>query len=189
MVKELITIDNILLDSINHTTPMMLLSASMHTLYLNTKALEYVFKHNSDISNQYKTVENYIAETKGQLQEGLQMTPALKTVKLQIITMSIEINRYLTNLFNTANSRGLLFMYDAGLNKGSEVLLTKYFETHTGTRKNRRRLSVFQPEDVDKLEPYKEPEHYKPVYYGHIKVVSDGSNRGIDRLSEHSLSM
>ncbi|TZF99245.1 amidohydrolase (plasmid) [Chryseobacterium panacisoli] len=177
--KELITIDNVVLDTINHDTPMMLLSASMHTLYLNTKALEYVFDHNPDIKNEYKTVDKYISETKGQLQEGLQMTPALKTIKLQIIAMSIEINRYLTELFHTANSRGVTFMYDAGLNKGSETLLTKYFETHPEVVRTGGALLCSNQEEVDKLEPYKEPEHYKPVYYGHIKVVSDGSNQGL----------
>lgn len=177
--KELITIDNVILDTINHDTPMMLLSASMHTLYLNTKALEYVFDHNSDIKNEYKTVDKYISETKGQLQEGLQMTPALKTVKLQIIAMSIEINRYLTELFHTANSRGVTFMYDAGLNKGSETLLTKYFETHPEVVRTGGALLCSNQEDVNNLDHYKEPEHYKPVYYGHIKVVSDGSNQGL----------
>ncbi|MDW9382847.1 amidohydrolase [Chryseobacterium sp. JV558] len=177
--KELITIDNVILDTINHDTPMMLLSASMHTLYLNTKALEYVFDHNPDIKNEYKTVDRYISETKGQLQEGLQMTPALKTIKLQIIAMSIEINRYLTELFHTANSRGVTFMYDAGLNKGSVTLLTKYFETHPEVVRTGGAHLCSNQEDVDKLDHYKEPEHYKPVYYGHIKVVSDGSNQGL----------
>ncbi|MCW1961441.1 amidohydrolase [Chryseobacterium viscerum] len=177
--KELITIDNVILDTINHDIPMMLLSASMHTLYLNTKALEYVFDHNPDIKNEYKTVDRYISETKGQLQEGLQMTPALKTIKLQIIAMSIEINRYLTELFQTANSRGVTFMYDAGLNKGSEILLTKYFETHPEVVRTGGAYLCSNQEDVDNLEPYKVPEHYKPVYYGHIKVVSDGSNQGL----------
>lgn len=177
--KELITIDNAVLDSINAKTPMMLLSASMHTLYLNTMALEHVFKNNSDIQAEYKTVEKYIIETKGQLQEGLQMTPALKTVKLQIIAMSIEINRYLTDLFNTANSRGVTFMYDAGLNKGSETLLTKYFETHPELVRTGGAYLCSSQEDVDKLDHYKEPDHYKPVYNGHIKVVSDGSNQGL----------
>jgi predicted amidohydrolase YtcJ len=158
---------------------MMLLSASMHTLYLNTKALEYVFDHNPDIKSEYTTVDRYISETKGQLQEGLQMTPALKTIKLQIIAMSIEINRYLTELFHTANSRGVTFMYDAGLNKGSVTLLTKYFETHPEVVRTGGAHLCSNQEDVDKLEPYKEPEHYKPVYYGHIKVVSDGSNQGL----------
>ena len=177
--KELITIDNVILDTINYDTPMMLLSASMHTLYLNTKALEYVFDHNPDIKKEYKTVDKYISDTKGQLQEGLQMTPALKTIKLQIIAMSIEINRYLTELFHTANSRGVTFMYDAGLNKGSETLLTKYFETHPEVVRTGGAHLCSSQEDVDKLDHYKEPEHYKPVYYGHIKVVSDGSNQGL----------
>lgn len=177
--KELITIDNIILDSINHEVPMMLLSASMHTLYLNTKALEYVFNHNPDIKNEYKTVDKYISETRGQLQEGLQMTPALKVVKLQIIAMSIRINSYLTDLFKTANSRGVTFMYDAGLNKGSEGLLTKYFETHPERVRTGGAFLCSSQQDVDKLDHYKEPDHYKPVYYGHVKVVSDGSNQGL----------
>ncbi|UKB81222.1 amidohydrolase [Chryseobacterium sp. MEBOG07] len=177
--KELITINNTVLDGINADTPMMLLSASMHTLYLNTKALKRVFDHSTEIQDNYKTVERYISETKGQLQEGLQMTPALKVVKLQIIVMSIQINSYLTDLFKTANSRGVTFMYDAGLNKGSEILLTKYFETHPELVRTGGAYLCSSQEDVDKLDPYKEPDHYKPVYCGHIKVVSDGSNQGL----------
>ncbi|PWN58065.1 amidohydrolase [Chryseobacterium viscerum] len=177
--KELITINNTVLDGINADTPMMLLSASMHTLYLNTKALKHVFDHSTEIQDNYKTVERYISETKGQLQEGLQMTPALKVVKLQIIVMSIQINSYLTDLFKTANSRGVTFMYDAGLNKGSEILLTKYFETHPELVRTGGAYLCSSQEDVDKLDPYKEPDHYKPVYCGHIKVVSDGSNQGL----------
>jgi hypothetical protein len=29
------------------------------------------------------------------------------------------------------------------------------------------------------LDDYKEPDHYRPVYHGHIKIVSDGSNQGL----------
>ncbi|WP_084694584.1 amidohydrolase [Chryseobacterium vrystaatense] len=177
--KELITIDNTVLDSINNKKPMMLLSASMHTLYLNTEALKHVFDHSSEIKEQYGSVDKYISETRGQLQEGLQMTPALKVVKLQIIAMSIQINSYLTQLFKLANSRGVTFMYDAGLNKGSEMLLTKYFETHTEWVRTGGAYLCSSQEDVDQLDHYKEPDHYKPVYCGHIKVVSDGSNQGL----------
>lgn len=177
--KELITIDNTVLDSINNKKPMMLLSASMHTLYLNTEALKHVFDHSSEIKEQYGSVDKYISETRGQLQEGLQMTPALKVVKLQIIAMSIQINSYLTHLFKLANSRGVTFMYDAGLNKGSEMLLTKYFETHTEWVRTGGAYLCSSQEDVDQLDHYKEPDHYKPVYCGHIKVVSDGSNQGL----------
>ncbi|WP_185287888.1 amidohydrolase [Chryseobacterium lactis] len=178
--KELVTIDNTVLDEINDEVPMMLLSASMHTLYLNTKALHYVYDHNPKIQTQYDhSVDKYIGDTKGQLQEGLQMTPALQTVKLQIIVMSLQINSYLTDLFKLANSRGVTFMYDAGLNKGSDLLLTKYFETHSELVRTGGAHICSSQEDVDKLDDYKEPDHYRPVYHGHIKIVSDGSNQGL----------
>lgn len=177
--KELITINNTVLDNINAETPVMILSASMHTLYLNTKAYEYVFNHNDKVKQEYNSVDNYIKETKGQLQEGLQMMPALKVVKLQIIEMSLHINRYLTDLFKLANSRGVTFMYDAGLNKGSDILLSTYFETHPELVRTGGAYLCSSQEEVDQMDHYKEPEDYKPVYHGHIKIVSDGSNQGL----------
>jgi predicted amidohydrolase YtcJ len=64
--KELVTINNTVLDEINDEVPMMLLSASMHTLYLNTKALHYVYDHNPKIQTQYDhSVDKYIGDTKG----------------------------------------------------------------------------------------------------------------------------
>ncbi|MGN7863261.1 amidohydrolase [Chryseobacterium sp. 22458] len=177
--KELITINNTVLDNINAEKPVMVLSASMHTLYLNTKAFEYVFNHNEKVKEQYNSVENYIKETNGQLQEGLQMMPALKVVKLQIIEMSLRINIYLTELYKLANSRGVTFMYDAGLNKGSDTLLTQYFATHQERVRTGGAYICSSQEEVDQMGHYKEPEDYKPVYHGHIKIVSDGSNQGL----------
>lgn len=177
--KELQTIDNTVLDSINANEPIMLLSASMHTLYLNTKALQHVYKNSSEIKKQYKTVDQYILETKGQLQESPEMTPALKVVMIQIIAMSVHINKYLTELFQLANSRGVTFMYDAGLNKGFEKLLTLYSETHTELVRTGGAYICSSQADADNLGAYTEPDDYKPVYYGHVKVVSDGSNQGL----------
>ncbi|MGH1517961.1 amidohydrolase [Chryseobacterium sp. JK1] len=177
--NELITINNTVLDDINADVPIMLLSASMHTLYLNTKALTYVYNHSPEVKSNYSSAEDYIKKTKGQLQEGLQMTPALKVVKLQIIAMSLQINSYLTDLFQTANKRGVTFMYDAGLNKGSRILLKAYFDTHQERVRTGGALLCSGQQEVDNLDPYKEPGQYKPVYYGHIKVVSDGSNQGL----------
>lgn len=177
--RELITINNTVLDNINSEVPVMVLSASMHTLYLNTKAYEYVFKHNENVQKEYNSVDNYIKETKGQLQEGLQMMPALKVVKQQIIEMSLRINSYLTDLFKLANSRGVTFMYDAGLNKGSDILLKAYSATHQERVRTGGAYICSSQKEVDQMDHYKEPEEYKPVYHGHIKIVSDGSNQGL----------
>lgn len=177
--KELQTIDNVVLDTINSEKPIMLLSASMHTLYLNTKALQHVYKNSSEIKKQYKTVDQYILETKGQLQESPEMTPALKVVMVQIIAMSVHINKYLTELFQLANSRGVTFMYDAGLNKGFETLLRLYAEIHPELVRTGGAYICSSQEDANNLGTYTEPDNYKPVYYGHVKVVSDGSNQGL----------
>lgn len=177
--KELQTITNTVLDSINANESIMLLSASMHTLYLNTKALNHVYSHSKTIQSQYQSVDDYITATNGQLQESPEMKPALEVVMVQILAMSVHINTYLTELFQLANSRGVTFMYDAGLNKGFEKLLTKYFETHPETVRTGGAYLCGSQEDANNLGAYTEPENYKPVYYGHVKVVSDGSNQGL----------
>ncbi|RBQ04050.1 amidohydrolase [Pedobacter miscanthi] len=177
--KELQTIDNTILDNIIQHRPMMLLSASMHTLYLNTKALKLVFDQNKDVRDKYITLENYINKTKGTLEQSLEMTPAMKVVAPQIVAMAVDIDQYLTELFRLANSRGATFMYDAGLNAGFETLLKLYTDINPElVRIGGARLCADQT-DVDKLPKYKQPTDYKPVYYGHVKVVSDGSNQGL----------
>lgn len=177
--KELQTIDNTVLDEINADEPIMLLSASMHTLYLNTKALQHVYKNSAEVKKEYKSADEYILKTRGQLQESPEMTPALKVVIPQILAMSIHINKYLTELFQLANSRGVTFMYDAGLNKGFEKLLSLYAEIHPELVRTGGAYICANQEDANNLGAYTEPENYKPVYYGHVKVVSDGSNQGL----------
>jgi len=177
--KELLTIDNTVLDKVNAEIPMMLLSASMHTLYLNTAGYNYVYQNNPDISMQYASVADYIAATKGQLQENAQMSPALITVKTQVTDMANDINTYLTDLFKLANKRGVTFMYDAGLNTNFSKLLTGYANSHPErVRTGGALLCSTQPE-VTALGTYQQPNGYSPVYYGHVKVVSDGSNQGL----------
>lgn len=177
--KELLTIDNTVLDKINAEIPMMLLSASMHTLYLNTAGYNYVYQNNPDINNQYASVADYIADTKGQLQENAQMSPALVTVKTQVIDMAKDINTYLTDLFKLANKRGVTFMYDAGLNTNFSKLLTSYANSHPERVRTGGAMLCSTQKEVTALGTYQQPNSYSPVYYGHVKVVSDGSNQGL----------
>jgi predicted amidohydrolase YtcJ len=177
--KELQTIDNTILDNINDKLPMMLLSASMHTLYLNTKGLQYVFENNEDVRKEYLTLEHYIKKTKGTLEQSPEMTPAMKVVGPQIMEMAVNIEQYLTELFQTANSRGATFMYDAGLNSGFEILLKSYVATHPHLVRMGGAYLCADAADVAARGIYAQPVDYKPVYYGHIKVVSDGSNQGL----------
>ncbi|MFC3158536.1 hypothetical protein SAMN05443633_1171 [Chryseobacterium arachidis] len=177
--KELQTITNEVLDGINTDVPLILLSASMHTLYLNTKALHHVFDRSIELRLEYKTVDNYITSTKGQLQESKEMTPALEVVKKQVAAMAANIDDYLTELFQLANSRGVTFMYDAGLNNNFTKVLTSYLATNPELVRTGGALLCSDQKDVDGLGTYTPPTNYNPVYYGHVKVVSDGSNQGL----------
>lgn len=178
-VEELVTIDNTVLDGINSEVPMMLLSASMHTLYLNTKALTHVYDHSIDLHLKYKSAADYISATNGQLQESLEMTPALKVVKDQVAAMAQGIDTYLTELFQLANSRGVTFMYDAGLNSNFEKLLTTYFGSNPELVRTGGALLCANQSEADSLGTYTPSSNYESVYYGHVKVVSDGSNQGL----------
>jgi predicted amidohydrolase YtcJ len=177
--KELQTITNTVLDSINSDRSMMLLSASMHTLYLNTKALEFVYKYNPLVNKNYPTAAAYIQSNNGQLQESLEMKPALELILPQMLAMSVDINTYLTELFQTANSRGATFMYDAGLNGSFEKLLTKYSDNNPALVRIGGAFLCSGQKEADELDTYPQVTDYKPVYYGHVKVVSDGSNQGL----------
>lgn len=176
--SELQTITNTILDDINNDA-MMLLSASMHTMYLNTAGLEYVFDNSPTVKEQYKTVENYINTTQGQLQESLQMSPALEVIKDQVSQMAENINDNLTKLFRLANSRGVTFMYDAGLNTNFTQVLSAYAQNNPELVRTGGAVLCSNQSEVENLGAYTQPTGYEPVYYGHVKVVSDGSNQGL----------
>lgn len=176
--SELQTITNTVLDDINKA-PMMLLSASMHTMYLNTQALRHVFDNSTYVQEHYLTVDDYINQTQGQLQESLQMTPALEVIKDQVTSMAGNMNDNLTELFQLANSRGVTFMYDAGLNKNFKEILAAYAENNPELVRTGGAVLCSDQADVISLGTYKQPTNYEPVYYGHVKVVSDGSNQGL----------
>jgi len=176
--SELQTITNTILDDINNDA-MMLLSASMHTMYLNTAGLKYVFDKSPTVKEQYKTVENYINTTQGQLQESLQMSPALEVIKDQVSQMAENINDNLTKLFQLANSRGVTFMYDAGLNTNFTQVLSAYAQNNPELVRTGGAVLCSNQSEVENLGAYTQPTGYEPVYYGHVKVVSDGSNQGL----------
>jgi predicted amidohydrolase YtcJ len=178
-VNELQTIDNTVLDAINSDKSMMLLSASMHTLYLNTKALTYVYDKSSTVQGQYASANDYIQATHGQLQEEAEMTPALTVVIVQILLMSDQVDAYLTSLFQLANSRGVTFMYDAAMSTDFKGLLTRHLTNNPALVRIGGALLCSNQDEANDLSNYTPVTNYQPVYYGHVKLVSDGSNQGL----------
>ncbi|SEW45893.1 hypothetical protein SAMN05428988_6166 [Chitinophaga sp. YR573] len=180
--KELITIDIDLLDSINDTAPVMLISASMHTLYLNTPALQLVWDNpaNFHTLNGYFSFNEYRRQTKGQLQQAAGMDPAMQTIPpLQKAAMFLKSFIYLKEIFDTANSRGVTFMYDAGMTDGLKSLLDAYLAVNTATVRIGAAQVCNEIKDAEQLPPFTPPTDYKNVYISHVKVITDGSNQGL----------
>jgi predicted amidohydrolase YtcJ len=181
---ELITIDIDLLDVITDAAPVMIISASMHTLYVNTPALWLIWNNpaNLELLNTYSSFNDYKSKTKGQLQQAFGMDPAMKTIPpIQKAAMFLKSFIYLREIFDTANSRGVTFMYDAGMTPGLQSLLDAYLAVNTATVRIGAALVCDDVTDAEKLPvfPQDPPTGYKPVYISHIKVVSDGSNQGL----------
>ncbi|WP_343670478.1 amidohydrolase [Chitinophaga sp.] len=179
---ELLTIDIDLLDSITIEAPVCIISASMHTLYVNTPALQLIwnFPGNLELLNTYSSFNDYKSKTKGQLQEAAGMDPALKTIPLlQKAAFFLKSFIYLKEIFETANSRGVTFMHDAGMTDGQKSILEAYLKVHAPTVRIGAAQVCDTIEDAKKLGTFSIPASYKDIYLSHVKVISDGSNQGL----------
>lgn len=178
---ELQTIHYSDLDKIDAETPMYLLSASMHTLYVNSPALKVTFDNSAEIREKYGTLHQYKHETKGQLQEEAQMRPALEVleVKAQLAVLTIPAIKYIDEYFALANSRGITFMYDAAMTPDYKFGLDIYFDLGYKNIRVGAALLCLTINDVNKLPQYTQPAAYQHIYYSHAKLVSDGSNQGL----------
>jgi predicted amidohydrolase YtcJ len=178
---ELVTIDIDLLDKITEEVPLMIISASMHTLYLNTCALKLVYDNTANgVQSAYKYFIEYKIATRGQLQQSAGMDPAMQTIPaVQKAAMFLKSFHYLHEIFRTANERGVTFMYDAGMSSKMKDLLYAYAAVYPRAVRIGAAQIVATAEDANNLPVYKPTPDYKDVYIGHVKVVSDGSNQGL----------
>lgn len=167
------------LDEIVSDVPLLMLSASMHTAYVNTLALKLTYDHTPDL---YKnmTFEEYKASNNGQLQEGAGMEPALKTIPLsQLSEMLLGCFSHLKTFIKEANKRGNTFLYDAGMNDAFKSLLKIYLSFYPNNIRIGAAKMCSSQKDADKLNTYQPVTEYSDIYYGNAKIISDGSNQGL----------
>lgn len=186
-------LDCSVLDQISKTTPILLLSASEHTIYANTKALTLTWERDSDnLKSTYNTLDDYISKTNGVLQEIPQMLPAIEAIPTrQLDAITDGVPERIAAFFEAARRRGVTMVYDAGMQKEMAQVLLRYLL-------RRRRLHfpecmrigmahlVENNDDVKVIEAFTLPEMPSECfdgsinfYFGSVKVVSDGSNQGL----------
>ena len=169
------------LDKIENEVPLLMMSASGHTAYVNTQALQKTYDSSEQVQAEYPTFDDYRTHVNsgGGLQEINEIMPAFYAAKWQILFLMNGIIKYFDSLFDTANQRGVTLMYDAAMSPP----LKRILEFYLGLKKARVRIGYAQLceslEDVEKLDPYVPPTEFKNVYHGSIKLVSDGSNQGL----------
>jgi len=174
------TITNSLLDTIVSSVPVLIISASMHTMYANTAALTAIYNSSTAVQAQYGTLQQYIAETAGALQEEAGMGPAVAAIpKDQYAKLVLGAFEHITTMFQEANKRGATFLYDAGMTAEFSTLLAAYLKIHAPKVRVGAAKICYTQDDVNALPVYTPVSEYKDMYYGHVKLVSDGSNQGL----------
>jgi hypothetical protein len=179
--QELVTIDNTCMNAMVQDRRFIMLSASMHTLYANDAALKAIFHANPDLQKKYNDPQNYIDATKGQLEEAAGMAPALKALPAGQLWDMAYCGKFIREFIDTAVSRGVTFLYDAGMKEEYQLLFDAFHIAHLGHLKVRFGAAHLceNLKQVGKLPDYQAPATYKDGYYGHAKLVSDGSNQGL----------
>ncbi|AXK52905.1 amidohydrolase [Pseudomonas protegens] len=157
------------LDSIDAERPILLISASMHTAYMNSAASEAVFRKTGVKAN------------KGLLQER-EILHAIRSIPVQQQLQMLKIFKHLKDYFNTATQRGITLLYDAMMDPISRLVLDAYFLTHPrNLRIGYAAACDGSAKSLQSLPPYRPAtrEEAKRIYQGSVKLVSDGSNQGL----------
>jgi predicted amidohydrolase YtcJ len=175
-------ISNVFLDSVSEKVSILVLSASGHTMYANTEALKstFTFIGNKKLREEYhNSVAEYISTTNGLLQEQTGITPAVLAHWEAVLKTTLPIIKNLDNFFQEANSRGVTSMYDALLSDLYLKILKSYTQLKNLTVRLGGTKYCDSLDSANGLQQYKQPASYSDIYFGHVKIISDGSNQGL----------
>lgn len=175
-------IDYMFLNDVSTTIPIMVISASGHTVYINSPAISKVYQKNETalIEDGYATENEFEKKGRGLLQEEKGLLYAFSTFQKQITALANNnMNKNLDAFFAEANSRGVTSMYDAILNPEYLCYLNQYLSLNNLTVRLGGARYCEKSTELTDLPPYEATEKYSDLYFGHVKVVSDGSNQGL----------
>lgn len=178
--------------------PILLMSASGHTAYVNKIALSLAYslekeKPTPGFLEKYPTEEKYVINENCVLQEMAQMTPVMRAIcKTQLKDLKDGIEGSINDYIKSARKLGVTMVYDAGMqqdwanayffkdgtpiNHGIRIGMSLPYGIENKFEKANEDLKK-QFEDFDSFQPPTE----KTIngYWGSIKITSDGSNQGL----------
>jgi predicted amidohydrolase YtcJ len=170
-------------DDIEKCIPILMMSASGHTAYVNTEALKLVYEENKHGFETFEEFREHV-NAGGGLQEIEEIIPAFGAIPDKQLEASVfGIPKGLRAYFELAGRRGVTLLYDAGMDPRQKQVLDLYFKyfLHNQLKVRVGYALVCNSEgDANGLPDYVPlPSEFKNVYQGNIKIISDGSNQGL----------
>ena len=183
-LNRLTTLEPLVIDEMEPETPVFMLAASGHTAYVNTPALCRIYRanwRNWDFRKKFprfKMYKWYVHENRG-LQEIADIIPAFKAIPPYQLYIA-KIHENLNTFVETALSRGVTLLYDAGSTDKTIYIIDKYLN-YFHTKKIRIGYAKLcnSIDDAGKLQDYHPMTEFKNNYHGSVKLISDGSNQGL----------
>lgn len=181
-LNELISLDCDTVDGFEADVPVLMMAASGHTAYVNSKAVNLTYKANPKLQEDYPTVGDYRKHVNdgGGLQEMVEILPAFTAIpKAQIAVTALSLVHGLRSMFELANQRGVTLMYDAAMTSQTKNILDAYFSLNFANVRIGYALICNSSHDAEELPSYEKLSDLKNLYQGSVKIVSDGSNQGL----------
>ncbi|MGF1728416.1 amidohydrolase [Photobacterium kasasachensis] len=188
--KQLVELNIQMLDQTVPDRAVYLISASMHTAYINTVALDLIV---DTLPIEEQGAFRDKVENQGALQELEQMTYGFEAIpQQQKDQINLELNQHIESIFDTANKRGVTTMFEAGMRfesvgENGKVqskmisTLEDFRETHPHNVRVGYALLCATQHDADALCGYKPltEKDMGNLFQSAVKLVSDGSNQGL----------
>ncbi|UXI03041.1 amidohydrolase [Photobacterium sp. TY1-4] len=170
--------------------PVYLISASLHTAYINEAALELIA---DALPIEEQDSFRKQVQKQGALQELEQMTLGFDCIpSAQKVAMKAELDQHIATIFDTANQRGVTTMFEAGMrfesvdeNGRIQSKMISILEDFRASHAHNVRVGyalLCDTEQSAKALPQFKPlaEHdMGALFQSAVKLVSDGSNQGL----------
>ncbi len=161
------------------SVPVFMMSASGHSVYVNSTALRHIYEVNPQGFPSFKSYREHV-NSRGGLQELDEILPALAAVpKGQLLVSAIILMEGIRSLFEQASKRGVTMLYDALMSPEQKAVLDAYFYLHASNPRIGYAKGCSTLDDAKKLSTYEPLTELKNMFAGSIKIVSDGSNQGL----------
>lgn len=189
-LNQLAAFDTDYFDRITTEVPVLILSASLHTAYVNTPVLRVIYHRFHALRSQFPNLEAYRAHVNAQggLQEMQAIIQAVECIPaFQLAAMVEKLYVNLDKFFKTACSLGLTTLYDAGMNTVQKMVLRSFLDLHEGVPRIGYAKLISSKKEAEALpmaKPVTRERFERGLYQGHVKLVSDGSNQGLTGFQE-----